>query len=93
MKFLSTKEGQKHAFTFAPMYKKRLCDRLLAPTPRFLLCITMYLIKYLSSPDLNLFWVSLIVKDFVIIICYPDNGFTKSEKGATIQKQHEKLFL
>ena len=63
MKFLSTKEGQKHAFTFAPMYKKRLCDRLLAPTPRFLLCITMYLIKYLSSPDLNLFWVLLIDKE------------------------------
>ena len=75
MKFLSTKEGQKHAFTFAPMYKKRLCDRLLAPTPRFLLCITMYLIKYLSSPDLNLFWVSLIVKEHesllrVSVLCY-----------------------
>ena len=35
MKFLSTKEGQKHAFTFSLKYKKRLCDRLLAPTPRF----------------------------------------------------------
>ena len=63
MKFLSTKEGQKHAFTFSLKYKKRLCDRLLAPTPRFLLCITMYLIKYLSSPDLNLSLVLLIDKE------------------------------
>ena len=59
MKFLSTKEGQKHAFTFALKYKKDCVIDYLLLLHAFVVYYNLFN-KIFIHPDLDQNWFGLI---------------------------------